>query len=96
MREKEESKEIFVKGERGPLLIPVQVVHRSLPTRTRQSRVSELGDAVGKTEQTVQPLLFLMVSCSSLSPQLGCKLLEMVLGSSLNTSMMPRQGLSTF
>ena len=50
----------------------------------------------GKTEQTVQPLLSLMVSCSSLSPQLGCKLLEMVLGLSLNTSMMPRQGLSTF
>lgn len=46
MREKEESKEIFVKGERGPLLIPAQVVHCSLPTRTRQSWVSELGDAV--------------------------------------------------
>lgn len=46
MREKEESKEIFVKGERGPLLIPAQVGHRSLPTRTQQSWGSELGDAV--------------------------------------------------
>ena len=55
VREKEESKEIFVKGERGPLLIPVQVVHRSLPTRTRQSRVSELGDAVGKTDRQFSP-----------------------------------------
>lgn len=47
-REKEESKEIFVKGDRGPLLCVwlEQVVHRSLPTRTRQSWVSELGDAV--------------------------------------------------
>lgn len=38
----------------------------------------------GKTEQTVCALTFPpMVSCSSLSPQLGCELLEMVLGSSL-------------
>lgn len=45
MREMEESEEVF-KSDGGPLLIPAQVARRSLPTGTRQSWVSEVGDAV--------------------------------------------------
>lgn len=46
VRETEESEEVFVKDDGEPLLIPVQLAHRSLPTRTRQSWLSEVGDAV--------------------------------------------------
>lgn len=46
VREMEESEEVFVKSDGGPLLIPAQVARRSLPTGTRQSWVSEVGDAV--------------------------------------------------
>lgn len=45
MREMEESKEVFVKSDGGPLLIPRRWCC-SLPTGTRQSWVSEAGDAV--------------------------------------------------
>lgn len=38
----------------------------------------------GKTADSSALTFPVVVSCSSLSPQLGCKLLEMVLGSSLH------------
>ena len=59
VREMEESKEVFVKSDGGPLLIPRRWCAAVCPQAHGSLGCLRLVMLFGKTEQTVQPLLFL-------------------------------------